>query len=131
MSGPAPQIEQTRATSSAKDTALLLAGVGLVIGALFVYYGYTAELKLPWRVLILLASVAIGALVAYQSAPGKAMYGYYQGMWVELRKTTWPTRQESVQTTVMIAVVVLIASLLLWGLDSVLLWGVKGLTGRG
>jgi preprotein translocase subunit SecE len=31
----------------------------------------------------------------------------------------------------MIAVVVLIAALLLWGLDSMLLWGVKSVTGRG
>ena len=50
---------------------------------------------------------------------------------IELRKTTWPTRQESLQTTLMIAVVVLISALLLWGLDSALLWGVKHLTGRG
>jgi preprotein translocase subunit SecE len=59
------------------------------------------------------------------------MWGYIRGSQVELRKTTWPSKQESLQATLMIAVVVLITGLLLWGLDSLLLWGVKSVTGRG
>jgi preprotein translocase subunit SecE len=70
-------------------------------------------------------------VLAYQTTSGKTMWGYIRGSQVELRKTTWPTRQESLQATLMIAVVVLIAALLLWGLDSALLWGVKSVTGRG
>ncbi len=54
---------------------------------------------------------------------GRTGWGYIRGARIELRKIIWPTRQESVQTTLMIAVVVLITALLLWGLDSTLAMG--------
>ncbi len=49
----------------------------------------------------------------------------------ELRKTTWPTRQESLQATLMIAAVVLVFAVMVWLLDSGLLWAVKHVTERG
>ena len=49
---------------------------------------------------------------------------------VERRKVVWPTRQESVQTTLVIAVFVIIVALIMWALDSALLAGVQYLTGR-
>jgi preprotein translocase subunit SecE len=41
----------------------------------------------------------------------------------------WPTPQETTQTTLIVVVVVLIVALLLWGIDSGLSWGVKGIIG--
>ena len=41
----------------------------------------------------------------------------------------WPTRQETLQTTAIVVVVVLIVGLMLWGLDSLLSWLVSGAIG--
>ena len=48
----------------------------------------------------------------------------------ELRKVVWPTRPETLQTTLVVIVMVLIASLLLWGVDSLVLWVIKSLLGQ-
>ena len=80
--------------------------------------------------MVLLAAFASGMDVAYRTAVGRSVADAIAGSRQELRKVTWPTRQESVQTTLMIAVVVLIMALIMWGLDSFLLFGVEKLTGR-
>jgi preprotein translocase subunit SecE len=48
----------------------------------------------------------------------------------ELYKIVWPTRQEAIQSTLVIMAVVAIASLFLWGVDSALLWGMSFFTGQ-
>ena len=124
------QTTEQQAVSSHKDTALLIAAVAFLVGGMFAFY-YFAQANLALRWLAALGGMAAGLFAAYQTAPGKALWGYVTGARTELRKVVWPTRQESVQATLMIAVVVLIMAVLLWGLDSALLWGVEKLTGRG
>jgi len=124
------QTTEQQAVSSHKDTLLLIAAVALLLGGMFAFY-YFAQANLALRWLGMLAATAAGLFVAYQSSQGKALWGYVTGARTELRKVVWPSRQESLQATLMIAVVVLIMALLLWGLDSALLWGVEKLTGRG
>jgi preprotein translocase subunit SecE len=45
-----------------------------------------------------------------------------QGSRTEIRKVVWPTRQETVQTTMIVVAFVLLVALILWGLDSFLGW---------
>ena len=40
----------------------------------------------------------------------------------EIRKVVWPTRQETVQTTFIVVVFVLLVALVLWALDSFFAW---------
>lgn len=119
------------AGSPRKDQALLALAAILFAGGLFAFYYFEAELPTVVRVLLLLAALGASSAVAYRTATGQAVWGAIAGARTELRKVVWPTRQESVQTTLMIAVVVLIMSLLMWGLDGALLFGVEKLTGRG
>jgi preprotein translocase subunit SecE len=124
------QIEQQAA--SHKDTALLLASMALLVGGLWAFYYFIGQFNVLVRTLVLLISLGGALFVAYQTHLGRVMASYVTGAYrIELRKIVWPSRQESIQATLMIAIVVLIAALLLWGLDSALLWGVKNLTGRG
>jgi preprotein translocase subunit SecE len=43
---------------------------------------------------------------------------------------SWPSYQEIIQTTFVISVVVIIASLCLWGVDSVIVNAIRWLTGQ-
>ena len=124
------QTTEQQAVSSYKDTLLLIAAVALLLGGMVAFY-YFADKPLLVRWLAMLGGLAAGLFAAYQTASGKALWGYVTGARTELRKVVWPSRQESIQATLMIAVVVLIMAVLLWGLDSALLWGVEKLTGRG
>jgi preprotein translocase subunit SecE len=113
------------------DTLLLLLAVGALVGGIAAFYALVGQLNVTVRVLIVLGGLAVAATLAYQTQSGKNMWGYMRGSQVELRKTTWPTRQESLQATLMIAAVVLIFAVMVWLLDSGLLWAVQQVTERG
>jgi preprotein translocase subunit SecE len=49
---------------------------------------------------------------------------------MEMRKVVWPTREETMQTTLVVAGMVIILALLLWGMDSLLVWLIGWLTGQ-
>jgi len=49
----------------------------------------------------------------------------------EVRKVVWPTREETVRTTLLVFAMVTIVGLILWFLDMFLFWGVRFLTGQG
>lgn len=117
-------------SGSRLDTVLLIAAIAVLVGGMVVYYAFSAELsKLP-RLAILLGSVAASVAAVYRTAVGRELWSYVQGSRAELRKVVWPTRQESLQTTLIIAVFVILVALLMWGLDSALLFGVHKLTGQ-
>lgn len=122
---------QQNAGTSYKDTALLVAALALLVGGLWAFYSLVGQFNVLIRALILLGSIGASVFAAYQTQMGKIMASYVTGAFrIEARKVVWPTRQESIQATLMIAVVVLIMAVLLWGLDGALLWGVKSLTGK-
>lgn len=122
---------QQNAGTSYKDTALLVAALALLVGGLWAFYSLIGQFNVLIRALILLGCIGAGVFAAYQTQMGRIMAAYVTGAFrIEARKVVWPSRQESIQATLMIAVVVLIMALLLWGLDGALLWGVKSLTGK-
>ena len=94
--------------------ALLAAGV---IGN-----SYFADQSLLYRVLGIVALSAVAGVVALQTAKGAALWTLVKGSRTEIRKVVWPTRQETVQTTMIVVVFVVLVALVLWGLDSFLGW---------
>jgi preprotein translocase subunit SecE len=88
-----------------------------------------ANESLLYRVLALVALAIVAGFVALQTAKGKAFFRLFKEAKNEIRKVVWPTRQETLQTTLIVVVAVLIVGLLLWGLDSLLGWVVSGFIG--
>ena len=113
------------------DTLLLALAVAALVGGIVAFYALVGQFNVTVRVLMVLGGLVAAAALAYQTQPGKTMWDYMRGSQVELRKTTWPTRQESLQATLMIAAVVLFFAFMVWLLDSGLLWAVKHVTERG
>jgi preprotein translocase subunit SecE len=104
--------------------ALLVLGGGLT--AFYIY----DDQSLLYRVVGLLVVVAIAVSIIMTSQVGKASWGFLQDARTEVRKVVWPTRKETSQTTLLIMISVVVVGLMLWGLDSLLLWGVQLLTGQ-
>ena len=118
-------------SSSAQDNVLILITVLVLGGGSGECYCIATQINVAVRVGGLLNGVAAAVAILMQSQVGKARWSYVRGTRVELRKVVWPTRRDSVQTTLLIFVVVLLLGAFLYGVDAVLLWGVKALTGRG
>ena len=83
---------------------------------------YFADQSLLYRVLGIVALAAVAGLIALQTAKGAAFWSLVKGSRTEIRKVVWPTRQETVQTTLIVILFVLLVALILWGLDSFLGW---------
>ena len=120
---------QSEGTASRLDTLLLCAAVALLTGAMIAFYYFDGRLDLLVRLAILFGGSALGIALGYRTSTGRVVFSYLTGARTELRKVAWPSRQESIQVTLMIVLVVLVVALLMWGLDSALLTAAQKLNG--
>ncbi|MGK2946390.1 MAG: preprotein translocase subunit SecE [Candidatus Malihini olakiniferum] len=96
----------------------LVVTVLLVVAVIGNYY-YRVY-SLPLRALVVVILMAIAGGVALLTAKGKATVTFAREARTEVRKVIWPTRQETFHTTLIVVVVTAIMSLILWGLDGIL-----------
>ncbi len=108
--------------------------VGMIISALILLASMALfiidpfVLKTLYRALILLAGVVIAGFVFFKSPQGVRFYAFAQETKIELKKVVWPTKDETLKTTGMILVAVIVVSIFLWMVDAFFTWAVKLLT---
>lgn len=88
-----------------------------------------AEAGLLYRILGVVALMAIALGFASITTQGRAFLVLLKEANIERRKVVWPTRQETTQTTMIVVAVVIVVAILLWGLDSFLSWIVSSVIG--
>ena len=118
------------AQESRLDSAKLGFAIALLLGAVAAFYYFEGE-SLLFRVLGLLGVAIVALLIASRTAVGARTIGFAQDARNEVRKVVWPTRQETVQTTLIVFVMVIVMGIMLWLFDMFLLWAVRLLTGQG
>jgi len=116
--------------NSTIDIAKLLLALVLLIASIVGFYLFE-EASLLYRVLGLLAVAGAGVAVALTTAKGKGLLEFMGAARTEVRKVVWPSRQETMQTTLMVFIIVVILSIFLWFVDMLLGWGVKVLLATG
>ena len=113
-------------TKSSKSYLIL--SIGVLITGMILFY-YFSDVRLFYRVVGIISVVIFSALIAYQSDFGKLVYSYVTDSKVELKKVTWPTKQETTQTTLGVIFVVIVVGILLWLFDMLLGWAIGTLYG--
>ena len=83
---------------------------------------YYSDQSLLYRVLAIVGLGIIAAVLSINTEKGAAAWSLIKDSRTEIRKVVWPTRQETVQTTFIVVVFVLLVALVLWGLDSLFSW---------
>lgn len=112
------------------DKIKLLITVLLLLAGLAGFYIF-ADQSLLFRVLGLLVAVVLALVVASKTEMGAGALGYMRGATVEARKVVWPSRKETMQTTLMVLAMVVLVGIILWMFDMFLAWAVQLLTGQG
>ncbi|WP_316367862.1 preprotein translocase subunit SecE [Candidatus Thiodiazotropha sp. CDECU1] len=121
---------KSQVEASSLDTVKLLLAVGIIVGGIYGFY-YLDDYSQLLRVLGLLALVGVSSFIAYQTAVGRTVWDFATSSKVEVRKVVWPSRQETMQTTLIVFVMVLIMGIVLWLFDMMLGAILKALTGTG
>ena len=112
------------------DKVKLAAAIVIVVAGVAGYY-VLADQAVWMRWLPVIASLVLAAVVVAFSRYGSEFRRFVELARIELRKIVWPTRQETLQTTLVVFGFVIIAGLFFWLLDLVLAWATKALTGTG
>ena len=101
----------------------------LVVAGVVGYY-YLNDSATIVRAGSVLAGLVAASAVAWTTAPGKQLFAFAQESVAETKKVVWPTRKETLQTTGLVFLFILLMALFLWLVDATLLWLVKLLMGR-
>ena len=96
--------------------ALLLLVAGLV------GFYLLSEQAMILRVLVVLVGLGVSAVVAWQTEPGRLFFDFAREAVAEARKVVWPTQKETLQTTGLVFVFVIIMAFFLWLTDKSLEW---------
>ena len=79
----------------------------------------------------ILAAIVIAVLITLKTEKGSQLWSFVQDAQIEVRKVVWPTREETLQTTMIVILMVVVIAIFLWLLDMFLGWSIGQLLGRG
>ena len=122
--------QQEAGRASGLDNVKLVAAIVLVVAGIVAYYWFENQ-SLWLRAAYAVAGTVAALLLAWQTQLGRATLSFILSSRNEVRKMVWPTRQETVQTTLFVIVTVLVVGVVMWLLDLALGWGLQFLTGQG
>jgi preprotein translocase subunit SecE len=99
------------------DSMLLVLSVLMLLGGVVAYYRYQDMAITAVRVGGLIVVAGLASWVAAQSEKGAVFFRFLKEADIERRKVVWPSRQETLQTALMVLVVTILISLMLAGID--------------
>lgn len=114
-------------TADKAKLGIAIAAVAAGVAGYYVLGGAAA-----WqRWIAVVAGLVVAAALLAFSQYGSDFREFVVSARVELRKIVWPNRQETGMTTLIVFVFVAIAGFFFWGLDLLLSWATRALTGTG
>jgi len=101
------------------DAVLLsIAAVLFVFGIAGQYFFVAQPLLLRFVGFLLTAGLTVGLIS--RTLFGRRVWAYWQDSVVELRKVVWPTKQETIHSTLAVLAMVFVMGLVLWSIDAIL-----------
>ncbi|MBK6659358.1 MAG: preprotein translocase subunit SecE [Proteobacteria bacterium] len=118
------------AETNSMDTVKLVVALAMLLAGV-VAFQYYADAPRLMRIGGMILDVVLAVALAAQTDKGRMVIGFVRDAQIEVRKVVWPTRQETVQTTVVVMIVVVVFAFLLWVLDIFLGWAMQSVIGHG
>ncbi|MEY8239084.1 MAG: preprotein translocase subunit SecE [Cycloclasticus sp.] len=119
---------ETEQSSGQLDVVKLGLSILVLVAGVAGFY-FFGEYSLLLRVIALLVVLSMSLALVYTTNLGQSFWQFAQGSTVELRKIVWPTKKETMQTTLIVVVMVLFVGILLWMFDGLLMWAISYITG--
>ena len=81
---------------------------------------FFASQPLLFRIVGFLAAAGVAVFLFARTRFGQKIWVYWQDSLVELRKVVWPTKQETIHSTIAVLAMVFVMGLVLWSIDAIL-----------
>ncbi len=118
---------QAKEASSSVDVLKYVVSLVLISAGVVAFYQFSDYSQL-YRVLGMVTIVIISLAIMMTTAIGHQSWVFAQEARLEVRKVVWPSRSETMQTTLMVFAMVIIVGFILWLLDMFLFWAITSLT---
>ena len=102
--------------------------VVILILSIALFYLNPLGLTTLFKVLIMLFGLIVAAAIFIKSAQGDRLLHFVKETRIELRKVVWPTREETIKTTGIVLIAVIIIAIFLWIVDAFFTWGVQSIS---
>ncbi|MFT0213641.1 preprotein translocase subunit SecE [Pseudomonas sp. F1_0610] len=107
-----------------KWSVVVLLAIAAVVGN----YYFSSE-PVIFRAIAIVVIALVAGFVVLQTAKGRKFAQFAKESRAEIRKVVWPSRQETIQTTLIVVVFVMVMALILWALDSLFGWLISIIVG--
>ncbi len=109
---------QAETVNPTTDVLRWVVAVTLTAGAIWGFYFFAAQPT--WlRILGLLIVAGVAIYVAVGTVRGQVAKGFLKDANIEVRKVVWPSRKETVQTTLFVIAMVALVAVILWIMDGI------------
>ncbi|KMK52523.1 preprotein translocase subunit SecE [[Actinobacillus] muris] len=128
MQKSSEKTEQNGLKSKGVNGTLWAVSLALFATAVIGNTYFSTHFALIVRVLLLVVLIIAAVGLAAITNQGQKAIGFIKDSRQELRKIIWPTRQETTQTTLIVAAMCVLVALALWGIDSLIVTVINFLT---
>jgi len=104
--------------------------IGLITAAAF-FGTYYFHFSGPIKALVWIGWLVLTLTFGFLTSQGQQVFLFAKEAKLELEKVVWPTRQETIQTTSIVMIMVTVTGFVLWGIDSGMMWAIGRLTHLG
>ena len=120
---------QTPVGAAAKDTVLMMLSIVVLFAGIVAFYWFD-EQPLLIRIAMVIVGLGAAAGLMWFSWYGREFWQFAQAARIELRKVVWPEREETIKTTYVVFIFAIVMGVFFWGLDWVLTWLTRLLSGQ-
>ena len=119
------QIDNLKKGSTQFNTVI---SIVILLCSIALFYLNPLVLNTLFKVLILLFGLVVAAYFFIKSTQGERFLYFVKETRIELRKVVWPSREETVKTTGIVVIAVIVVAIFLWIVDAFFTWGVKSIS---
>jgi preprotein translocase subunit SecE len=112
------------------DKLRLLLAIALIAAGLSGFY-LLSDGPAVVRALSVMGGLVAAVAVMWGTAMGQAAFVFTKEAVAEARRVVWPSRKETIQTTGVVVMLVIVMAIFMWIVDISLLWLVRIVMGRG
>jgi len=110
----------------------LMSWLGIIVVTAAAFLGtYYFNFAGPMKALIWIVWLVLIFLLGFFTKQGQQVFLFAKEAKIEVQKVVWPTRQETIQTTSIVMVMVAVTGFILWLIDSGMLWTIGKITHLG